>query len=198
MALTKSNLSPYLDEGVTMRKFFVTLGLLTVFCAQSHPATALAQEGVQYDAEEGAWIALHHSPDGGIKTDVCTAGNLVDGVSVRASSKSLEVRFGDKEWNLPPDTKGVVTVKTNNYEHKFDTVFESSTMLGAFIAPEDMKSLIAALAQSSGATISFGGKTPREISLSGSMAALKAFQNCVEMAGLADLGNATAPTKTPF
>ena len=167
---------------------------LMVFLA----SPALAQTGgTQMESATGNWLAFSHSNDD-IHTDVCVAMSVDGVVAFRSSSEGVEFRSMDKKWNLTPDTQGDITVKVASASTIFHTSTMGSDTLSALVKQEDVQPLLDAMDKSSSATVLFGTKTTKNVSLNGSTAALNAFRSCSNQAGFASFTGTAGKAATPF
>ena len=176
-----------------MRLLYSALALIAS-CGLAHAQGA----GMALDAAQGNWATLHHTTDGGVGTDVCLAASVDAQVGLRVDENDIEVRFSDPKWSLPSDTKGDVTISAGSYSHLFHTASLNPTMLVGELTSDEAKSLLTALETAPAAKITFGAKTSKTISLSGSTKVLSDFQGCARQAGLADLGSPAGPANSPF
>ncbi|NVN02924.1 MULTISPECIES: hypothetical protein [Asaia] len=159
----------------------------------------LAMAGMAPDEVSGSWLAMHHSLDDGIHTDLCVASTMSKTMfAIRADKDTIELRISNDDWNLPANTKGSVVVEAGGYKQEFTSGSYNSETLFAPIGRQDAIILIAALSSAPNAHITFGGKTTLPIPLDGSTKALVRFQNCVRQNGLNDLGDPAGKPNSPF
>lgn len=173
------------------------LRYLAVAAMAAVPGLAMAE--MAPDEVSGSWLAMHHSLDEGIHTDLCVASTMSKAMfAIRADKDTIELRVSDVGWNLPANTKGNFVVEAGGYKQEFASVGYNSETLLAPIGRQDAIILIAALSTASHAQITFGGKTTLPIPLDGSAKALVSFQNCVRQSGIDDLGDPAGKTNSPF
>ena len=159
---------------------------------------AIAQTGgMAVDASSGGWVAFHHSEDD-IHTDLCGAAAHGAALLFRAGPEGLEVRTVDEKWNLPPDTTGDMTLKVGSLVTTLHTTVYDPNALTAEVKAEDLGEVMDAMDKASSATIVFGAKTSKVVSLAGSTVALNAFRACVNRAGFAVFSGSSGKTATPF
>ncbi|GBR31791.1 hypothetical protein AA11826_0843 [Komagataeibacter oboediens DSM 11826] len=175
------------------------LGVAALIGSLLFPAASFAQDlAIIPDVEAGNWIALHHSPDQGVSTDICMAASADQGLLFRGDAHQLEIRTGNPQWSMTAGQRGEMTVTVGNYSHTFEMIAEGASMLTTIAQPDDMKALFDALDSASQATLKYGQKTTRIVSLYGSTKALNQFRSCVASNGFADLGNAAGGNASPF
>ncbi|MBY4639645.1 hypothetical protein K6L44_06470 [Gluconacetobacter entanii] len=163
------------------------------------PAVSFAQDmSIITDVESGNWVALHHSPDQGVRTDICLAASGDEGLLFRADAHQLEIRTGNPQWSMTVGQQGEMTVNIGAYSHTFQMIAEGASMLTTLVQPEDMKALLDAMDNAGQVTLKYGQKTTRVVSLAGSTKALNQFRSCVESNGFADVGKAAGSNASPF
>jgi len=175
------------------------LGVAALIGGILFPAASFAQDlAIIPDVEVGNWIALHHSPDQGVTTDICIAASADQGLLFRGDAHQLEIRTGNPQWSMTAGQRGEMTVSVGNYSHTFLMIAEGASMLATIVQPDDMKALFDAMDSAGQATLKYGQKTTRLVSLNGSTRALNQFRSCVASNGFADLGNAAGSNASPF
>lgn len=177
-----------------MKRILVALGLgiFSIFpaCAQSNES--------QISEVSGNWVALRHTPDGGITSDVCVAASDDGKMAFRADANSIEFRSTDKKWNMSIGQSGDVTVSAGGVSKTFSMVASDNVTLDVAISADDAKALFAGFDSASVATIRYGEKTTKKVSLLGSTKVINAFKSCAMNAGFADLGGASGSQSSPF
>lgn len=177
----------------------LSIGMLLATLCFFPAAPAMAQgAGMALELAQGNWLAMHHTVDGGITTDVCIAAAADGGLGLRVDGNDIELRFTDEKWNLPVNTAGDVTISAGAYSGTFKTVSDGPKMLVGVTNQENLGALIRAFNTATMAQVKFGSKSARTISLSGSTRVLAEFRGCVQQAGLADLGPIAGPSNSPF
>lgn len=174
--------------------------ILSMLCALLiiSPNYAFSQEqGIIVDEAQGQWVAIHHSPDGGINTDACAASSANALLSFRSDAESAEIRSSNPDWNMTVGQEGDVTISAGSYSHIFKMSAVSNITLSSVASPDELSALFSALDNSSSATIQYGKKTTKTLSLAGSTRVLGAFRACSARSGFATFG-ATAGGNSPF
>lgn len=143
-------------------------------------------------------MAMHHTADGNITTDMCMAAAPSSQIGFRVDANDIEIRASDASWNLPPNTEGEMVFYAGSYQHSFHSIEGGPKTLVAVISSDDAKQLISALETAPSATLMFGTKTKRTLSLAGSAKVLAAFQACARQSDLQDIETPAGPANTPF
>ena len=150
------------------------------------------------DERAGGWVAIHHTPDSGVHTDLCIAGSESEILMFRADADSLQVRSADDHWTLASGQKGDMTVSVGSYTRVFHMQANDATTLSADIAPADMTPLLDAMAGARMAVVKFGDRTTLSVNLVGSVPVLDRFRGCAETQHFADLGQGAGQKASPF
>lgn len=150
------------------------------------------------DERAGGWVAIHHTPDSGVHTDLCIAGSESEILMFRADADSLQVRSADDHWTLATGQKGDMTVTVGAYTHVFHMQANDATTLAADIAPGELTTLLNAMAGTHMAFVKFGDRTTLSVNLVGSIPVLDRFRGCVETQHFADLGQGAGQKASPF
>lgn len=150
------------------------------------------------DEHGGGWVAIHHTPDAGVHTDLCIAGSESEILMFRADADSLQVRSADDHWTLANGEKGDMTVTVGAYTHVFHMQANDATTLAATMPAADMTSLLDAMAHQHLAVVRFGDHPPLSVNLAGSVPVLDRFRGCAETQHFADLGQGAGQKSSPF
>ncbi|WP_241503034.1 hypothetical protein [Komagataeibacter melaceti] len=150
------------------------------------------------DERAGGWVAIHHTPDAGVHTDLCIAGSESEILMFRADADSLQVRSADDHWTLATGEKGDMTVTVGAYTRVFHMQANDATTLAADIKPADLTGLLDAMARNHVAVVKFGDHTTLSVGLSGSVPVLDRFRGCAETQHFADLGQGAGQKSSPF
>nr|WP_254455529.1 hypothetical protein [Komagataeibacter melomenusus] len=150
------------------------------------------------DEHGGGWVAIHHTPDAGVHTDLCIAGSESEILMFRADADSLQVRSADDHWTLANGEKGDMTVTVGAYTHVFHMQANDATTLMASLSAADMTGLLDAMARQHLAVVRFGNQPPLSVNLAGSVPVLDRFRGCAETQHFADLGQGAGQKSSPF
>ncbi|TPW33885.1 hypothetical protein [Oecophyllibacter saccharovorans] len=158
--------------------------------------------GVEILATGGDWLAmkdLGNKDSGG--QPICAALNVEqDGdmapLMLRADRDGLELRTASIDWALTPRAHGTLTVKAGKYERTFMVFDGDAHVLGTFITPQAMRTLLHALETSKTASLQFGNRTLVKLDMQGADKVLKTFAACATRSGFAELN--TTPRTSPF
>lgn len=161
--------------------------------------SAFAQENSMHMiAAQGNWIAFQHSAPSGIDVDICGAGSLDKALFFRADANEFEIRSSDSAWSMTTGQQGDVTISAGGYKKTFSMTAGNDTMLAAEVDSAELSSLLSALDKSASATVTYGKKTTKRVSLAGSTKVLNSFRACVASSEFGDLGKAAGPSNSPF
>ncbi|KON64207.1 hypothetical protein KOEU_22760 [Komagataeibacter europaeus] len=150
------------------------------------------------DERAGGWVAIHHTPDAGVHTDLCIAGSESEILMFRADADSLQVRSADDHWTLANGEKGDMTVTVGAYTRVFHMQANDATTLAADIHADDLTRLLDAMATSHVALVKFGDRTTLSVNLAGSIPVLDRFRGCAETQHFANLGQGAGQKASPF
>ncbi|WP_257997651.1 hypothetical protein [Komagataeibacter saccharivorans] len=150
------------------------------------------------DERAGGWVAIHHTPDAGVHTDLCIAGSESEILMFRADADSLQVRSADDHWTLGTGQKGDMTVTVGAYSTVFHMQANDATTLVADITPANLTTLLNAMAHTHMAVVKFGDHTTLSVNLAGSVPVLDRFRGCAETQHFADLGQGAGQKASPF
>ena len=166
---------------------FVTASILASF------SFAMADEQIRPLVASGDWIAFAHYPSMTARPDVCVAGNVSQGVSIRADPASVQFRVTNTSWSLPLNVEGVITVVAGPWSHTFEIDDNTDSMVNAPVPSDVVAPLFAAMDAASAMIVTVGKAKPVTVSLIGSTKATNAFRTC---AGINS--NSKAPGSNPF
>ena len=172
------------------------VAFLALMALGAAPASAQTG-GMQILSSSGSWVAFSHSPDD-VNVDVCVAGLADDTIAFRSAQEEIEVRTSDDHWNLPPNTTGDILVKVGSYSTTLHALMLDEHTLSVPVQSADIQPLMDAMDKASSASVTFGTKTTKALSLSGSTAALNAFRACSNRAGFALFTGTVGKAATPF
>ncbi|PYD63178.1 hypothetical protein [Gluconacetobacter entanii] len=150
------------------------------------------------DERHDWWVAIHHSPDHGLHTDLCIAGAENEVLMVRADADSLQMRSADDHWTLTPGSTGDMTVRIGAYQHVFHMQANDATTLSVDLKPKEMAELLNGMERGQQATVQYGERTVVNMTLTGSAPVLDRFRGCAETNHFADLGHAPDSRANPF
>ena len=160
---------------------------------QQPPAPAMT-----IDERHDGWVAIHHSPDHGLHTDLCIAGAESEVLMLRADADSLQMRSADDHWTLTPGSKGDMTVRIGAYQHVFHMQANDATTLSVDLKPQEMAVLLNGMERGQQASVEYGSRTVVDVALGGSAPVLDRFRGCAETNHFADLGRAPGNRASPF
>ncbi|MBV1835233.1 hypothetical protein [Novacetimonas pomaceti] len=166
--------------------------------ALATPQQQAAPPAMTIDERHDGWVAIHHSPDHGLHTDLCIAGAENEVLMVRADADSLQLRSADDHWTLTPGSKGDMTVRIGAYQHVFHMQANDATTLSVDLKPKEMAALLDGMEQGQNASVEYGSRTVVNMALTGSAPVLDRFRGCAETNHFADLGRAPDARATPF
>nr|WP_255673913.1 hypothetical protein [Komagataeibacter sp. FNDCF1] len=150
------------------------------------------------DERAGGWVAIHHTPDSGVHTDLCIAGSESEILMFRADADSLQVRSADDHWTLASGQKGDMTVTVGAYTRVFHMQANDATTLSADIPATELTTLLNAMAGAHMAVVKYGDRTTLSVNLVGSIPVLDRFRGCAETQHFADLGQGAGQKASPF
>jgi len=162
------------------------------------PASAPAVSAMTIDERHDGWVAIHHSPDHGLHTDLCIAGAENEVLMLRADADSLQMRSADDHWTLTPGSTGDMTVRIGAYQHVFHMQANDATTLSVDLKPQEMTDLLNGMERGQRASVEYGSRTVVDVALGGSAPVLDRFRGCAETNHFADLGHAPGNRANPF
>jgi len=149
---------------------------------------ARADEQMVPLAESGTWMALAHKPSMMDAPDMCGAMESTKHFILRADTSDTEIRISNDAWSLPADVSGNIEVKVGAIDDTFDITYNTDTVVGATVGPDQLVPLLDAIAKETFLTV-IAGKAPSiRVPLGGSATALNAFRTCAGISGSAKGG----------
>lgn len=139
-------------------------------------------------AESGTWMAFAHKPSIIEAPDMCGAVESTKHFILRADTSDTEIRISNDAWSLPADVTGNIEVKVGTIDDTFAITYNTDTVVGATVSPDQLVPLLDAIAQETFLTV-IAGKAPLiRVPLGGSATALNAFRTCSGISGSAKGG----------
>ncbi|MCH4090299.1 hypothetical protein [Acetobacter sp.] len=161
-----------------MRRLGFTAGLL--FCFSAH-----AQEAVTTpERMDGAWVALHHSSDGGEHVDACILKASGPVLQFRATRKALAIQVADENASVGQSLP--VTLTAGHFTRTFQMTSAEAATLSAGVEAGVIRSTLEAFKKATNLTIRINGIDGEPISLDGSSRTLDAFLSCMNTQGFGD------------
>ncbi|BCI67102.1 hypothetical protein AA0242T_1498 [Acetobacter aceti NRIC 0242] len=155
-----------------MRRAGIVAGLL--FCFSAHAQEAITTP----ERMDGAWVALHHSSDGGEHVDACILKASGPTLQFRATGKELSIQVADESASSGQSLP--VTLTAGSFTRTFPMTSAETGALSAPVESDSLLDTLEAFKKAPTLTIRIGSTDSDPIPLEGSSRTLDAFVSCMK------------------
>ena len=151
----------------------------SLWCA----APAVADDNLRVIAQSGDWAAIAHSSSLIAAPDMCGALTSSGALLFRADGDTIEIRVSDKDWSLPANVEGMISLTVGDWRGVWPVSSNNSNQVSGIVTPEDAVAMFGAMDKAGTMTVAVGKAKPRTISLAGSTKVTNAFRTCAGIKG---------------